>query len=502
MTARRLALAIVLGAAGVRIVLSGVMPLFPDEAYYWEWSRHLAAGYFDHPPGIAFVVRAGTSLFAAFDASNTTVAVRLGAVLSGLIAALATAGIARRLAGDEAALRASIIMTVLPLAAAGLVLATPEAPALAAVAVALYCVVAALAHQPRTRASLRWWTLTGVALGIAFVSKYTAILVPVGVVLAFALRRDLRARFTEAGPYVACVVATVIFLPVLLWNARHNWISFTHQIQHGLGAPQGPPVMSALRHEGDYVAGQAGLATPILFVFLVMAIARGLRRVAQAAEFVLAVVALGYFALFMYSALRQHVEPNWPGPGYIPAIALVAATVWGPRAATWFHAGVALAAAVSVLVYVQAVVPILPVPPPRDPVARAFGWEDLAHHAVADARVLTLSTSHRTWLGADRYQEAAELAFHDPDHAATFAVNLTGRANQYDLWPRFPNVAARGDNLILVLDNTDGAHPAAAILAPHFAAVRRGDRLTLTRQGGVVGERREWLLVGWNGGWP
>ena len=40
-----------------------LLPLSADEAYYWLWSRHLAAGYYDHPPAIAFVIRAGTLLF-------------------------------------------------------------------------------------------------------------------------------------------------------------------------------------------------------------------------------------------------------------------------------------------------------------------------------------------------------------------------------------------------------------------------------------------------------
>ena len=66
-----------LGAGGgcclvLRAVLAALLPLSADEAYYWLWSRHLAAGYFDHPPAIAWLIRAGTSLF-----GDTPLGVRL-----------------------------------------------------------------------------------------------------------------------------------------------------------------------------------------------------------------------------------------------------------------------------------------------------------------------------------------------------------------------------------------------------------------------------------------
>ena len=100
----RVALVVVTIAALVRLALAAVVPVLPDEAYYWEWSRRLAPGYFDHPPAIALVIRAGTALLAPIGVAASGLAVRLGAVVCGWIAALATVGIARRVAGDGVAL--------------------------------------------------------------------------------------------------------------------------------------------------------------------------------------------------------------------------------------------------------------------------------------------------------------------------------------------------------------------------------------------------------------
>jgi 4-amino-4-deoxy-L-arabinose transferase-like glycosyltransferase len=498
----RSAVVVIVVAALVRLVFAALVPVFPDEAYYWEWSRQLAPGFFDHPPAIAFLIRLGGELLAPIGASATSLAVRIGPVIAGFITAFATIATARRLAGDASALRAAVVITALPLAAAGLLLATPDAPLLLFTAVAFYTITRALQEQPRSSASLGWWMATGATLGLAFWSKYTSILLPLGVAMAVLLRADLRARLREPGPYVACVVATIVFLPVLIWNSNHDWVSFTYQLRHGLGAPSESIVAAALKREGDYIGGQAGLASPILFVLLAIAVGRSLRPSASPIVFALAVVAALSFALFAFSALRRRVEPNWPAPAYIPAIVLLATTTWGEGSKRWLRWGIGLGAAMSLVIYVQGVVPILPLAPRKDPVARAFGWRELAGDVQAAMHRATAETGVATWAGGDRYQEAAELAFHDETHAPTFALNLGGRRNQYDIWPRFRDRAAPGDNLVLVLDESPTTHPAVAALTPYFTDVAQGPLVSLRRAGGEIGKRRLWILRSWQGGWP
>ena len=496
------ALIIVALAAAVRLVFAALIPVLPDEAYYWLWSRHLSPGYFDHPYGIALLIRAGDAALAPFGMRATSIAVRVGPVVAGWIASIATVAIAHRIGGEKSALRAAIVMSALPLAAAGLVLATPDAALLATTAVALYCLVRALENSAGSRSSFVWWTLTGVMLGLAFSSKYTSILLPVAVTIAVLAKRDLRSRLKEPGPYVACVVAALVFTPVLVWNARHDWISFLFQVQHGLSAPRGSALLAAWKHEGDFFGGQAALASPILFIMMAIAVGRTLRRGEGAARFALGFLALVSFGFFVYSAVRQRVEPNWPAPAYIPAIVLLATTTWTRRGEAWLKAGIGLAVAMSVLIYVQAVAPVLPIPPSKDPVARAFGWRELSVATRIAATSATAANSAKTWSGGDRYQEASELAFYDSSHTPTFAMNLSGRKNQFDLWPRFADVAHAGDNLVLVLDDVAELHATIRALTPFFADVRQGQRVTLMRGRGEIGARRIWTLFGWRGGWP
>lgn len=488
------AVLVTVAAAVVRLFFAAWLPLFPDEAYYWDWSRHLAGGYFDHPPMIALLIRAGTAL-----GGTTPLAVRFFPVVAGAIASASAVAIAWRLAGDRAARIAAVVFALMPLAATGLVLATPDAPLLAAHAVALYFVVRALQAPVRTRASFLWWCAAGLALGLAFSSKYTSILLPVGLTIAVLLRPSLRARLREPGPYVACLLATLVFLPVLQWNAAHDWISFRFQLQHGLGAAKG----SALKRELDLLGGQLGLVSPILFLLAARAVWRAMRRPATDERFALAVVAVASWAFFAYSALRRPVEANWPAPSYVPAVALLAAAASSLAGDRWLRRGAILAAVMVAVIYVHALVPILPLPARRDPIARGAGWDVVAAR-VDDARRAREGRGGSTWTGADRYQDVAELAFHLPGRPASLCVCLTSRRNQYELWPGFPDVASPGDALVLALDERpDGVvHETATLLAPYFTAVTVGAVAPLTRNGDTVSVRRVYVLSGYRGGWP
>ena len=136
----------ILAAAVLRAGLSALVPLLPDETYYWEWSRQLAAGYFDHPPGIALLIAAGTRLF-----GHTAMGVRAGPAMAALLMHVAAVVCAWQLAGRgptglRAATRAAMLVALLPSATLGLVLATPDALLFASAMFALLGVERALAE--------------------------------------------------------------------------------------------------------------------------------------------------------------------------------------------------------------------------------------------------------------------------------------------------------------------------------------------------------------------
>ena len=489
------ALAVTMAAAAARLVLAALIPLAPDETYSWEWSRHLAAGYFDHPPAIALMIHAGVALFGV-----TPFGVRVVPVLAGFGAVLAVLVLARRLGGDTAALYAAIIGACLPLAGAGLILATPDAPLLLTTAVTLLALERTLDAPLRGRDALLWWILSGALLGASFASKYTAVLLPLGVLLAFVLSPTLRARLATPGPYVAVAMALVVFAPVMIWNARHDWISFTFQLHHGLGTPAG----QALRHEFSLLGGQLALASPVLFIVMAAATAVALRSPHDGDRFLLAVVAASTFLFFAVTALDKRVEPNWPAPAYIPAAVLLALAAARPVWRAWMVGGCVIGGLMLLAIYVHALYPILPFPPHQDPIGRVYGWDALAASVDTAQSEIQQSAGVTSWVAGDRYQDASELAFHLPEHPTVFSLNLDSRNNQYALWPDFPHAARTGDNLVVALrPGASGTpSPVVGMLTPHFDHVRRGSLVELARGDDVHTRRRIWILEGWRGTWP
>jgi len=301
--AARQALAILAGTTLLRLVVGAIVPLFPDETYYWDWSRTLASGYFDHPPIIALLIRAGTAIF-----GDTALGVRFFPILAGTGAALGLMQSARVMAGDDAANLATRVFVCLPLATVGLVLATPDAPMLCAAAWTMYAVIRALRPGDIPR-SLDWWVLAGICAGLAMASKYTAVLLPAALALAFVSHPRLQNKFGEPGPWLAVLVASLVMAPVLWWNAAHDWVSFRFQLGHGFGDPKGG-ALGLVNRELELIAGQIGLVSPILIYFLVRAIKRSMDPTPDGVRLALGVVSACCLVFFLFSATRRSVEPN------------------------------------------------------------------------------------------------------------------------------------------------------------------------------------------------
>lgn len=485
----RQAALITLGAAALRLVLAAALPLVADEAYYWEWSRRLAGGYFDHPPMIAWLIAHGTALF-----GDTTLGVRFFAVLAGAVAAFALMDVAMRLAGAQAARFAALLLAATPFTV-GFVLATPDAPLLAAVAVTLAFVVRAVDPAAGPRDSLLSWCGAGVAIGVAMASKFTGVFVPMAAMLAMLAHPTLRAQLKRPGPYLAVLLASLVMLPVLLWNADHEWIAFRFQLGHGLGAVARG---SWWQRELELLGGQLGLATPILFVLLVASIHRAMKPSGDARRFMLAVIAVFCLGFFVYSATRRSVEANWPAIGWLPALALLAAAREGTRS-LWERRAVWLAAGLTAIALAHVALPFLPIAPRKDPGARLRGWEAVA---AASAREALDVPAEQRFVAAARYQEAALIAWHDPAHPDVGAVNLLSRRNQYDIWPRFQDRARPGAALVLLVADTSAAPALIDSLRPHFATAAPGPLVAVVYRGDTLTLRRPWTLREWQGSWP
>src|ERR1700754_4594117 len=204
----------------MRLIYAGVIELRTDEAYYWTWSKESVLSFLDHPPMIAWFIRFGTAIF-----GDTNLGVRFAGILAMLVTQCLLADIVRRVTHD---FRAIVFALLMPEAALyyGLLMAkvAPDT-ALIPFAVAMLWSLVRLNES----GDGRWWLAAGLFAGLALLSKFTVIML-LPAVLAFMLVPDWRRRWlTSPFPWLAAVIAVTLFLPVLIWNAGHDWASFKFQ---------------------------------------------------------------------------------------------------------------------------------------------------------------------------------------------------------------------------------------------------------------------------------
>lgn len=379
----------------LRLVVAAAVPLVPDEAYYWVWSRALAPGYPDHPPMVAIWIRIGTALV-----GDGALGVRLLGPIAVAIASLLLVDAADRLLpGRRAGLRAAALLNATLLFGVGGVLMTPDAPLLTFWTACLW----ALARLLDSRRAW-WWLVIGLFAGLAMASKYTAALLWFGIAAWLLAVPSMRIWLRRPAPWLGALVGLAVFTPVVLWEAQHGWPSFARQ---GGRLDAWQPA-HAIRFLGELLLGQAGLITPLIFAFCVGGIIEASRqtwRTRDPAWTLLAALTWPAVVLFTQHALGDRVQGNWPAIIY-PAAGVAAGALSAPIWRRMMGSSVALGLAVTLLVYLQAGTALLPIPAGVDPIARQLaGWDALADQVDAVRRQVGAE-----FVAADEYGLAAELA--------------------------------------------------------------------------------------------
>jgi 4-amino-4-deoxy-L-arabinose transferase-like glycosyltransferase len=295
----------------LRLVAAAWTPLTFDEAYYWMWSKHLAGGYYDHPPGVAIVIRLGTMI-----AGDTELGVRLVSILLALPMSWAVYRAAAILFGSrQVAATATILLNVTLMAAVGTLIVTPDAPLLIASSFVLFFLAKVLETGRGA-----WWLAAGVAVGAALVSKYTALFFGPAILIWLVAVPKLRRWLISPWPYFGGLVALAMFAPVILWNADHQWVSFIKQIGRARIEDFHPAFI------GELIPTQIAFATPLVWILGAMGLYALLKRDAGAlaARVLISATLWTIVAYFVWHSLHARVEANWFAPVY-PAFAISAA---------------------------------------------------------------------------------------------------------------------------------------------------------------------------------
>ncbi len=397
--------------------------LIPEEAYYWMYAQHLDIGYLDHPPMVAWLIALSTSIF-----GNHELAIRLPAMGCWLVAAFFMFQLARHLFDKTTAFRTVLLLAVFPMYfSTGLVM-TPDAPLYACWAGCLYFLERAL-YGGKAKA----WIGLGIFTGLGMLSKYSLGVLGPAVLVFLLLDRQSRRWFLRPGPYVAVLVALIIFLPVLIWNYQHDWMSFTFQ---GTRRWAGSSKFSL-----HLLIGAAFLlVTPMGLIGIFMCLTRlgcvgnpdGDARLGPRHRFAL-IFTLIPLIPFLINSLQHAPKLNWTGPVWLASLPLLAWSLAPLRLEIVTRARrlwmATLVTTVLVLGFGLSYVTLgLPGLPPFKHMIFPVAWEEVAHEVKLVEQDIESRTGHRpVVIGMDRYWLSSEISFYNWEPDPSAASNIMAR---------------------------------------------------------------------------
>ncbi len=276
-----------------------------DEAYYYAYSLRPSLSYFDHPPVVGFLAGYFPYLFGVASAFT----IRLAAVLVYSITGLLLYQLARQFLEEREATWALLLFNVTPIFffLAGIFI-LPDAGL-----VMFWILTLMVFYRILFSGAAIWdWLLAGLTTGMAMLSKYHGVLL--GFFLVVYLMLYDRKKILTVGPYVYGIVAFMVFSPVLIWNAQHDWVSFTFQSSRAVG--------TSINLDSFFQAlgGQLGYLTPMIFFPMAFVFGKTIKHVKRRenryARFYLFFGVAPVF-LFLLISLTRSILPHWTLVGYI-----------------------------------------------------------------------------------------------------------------------------------------------------------------------------------------
>ena len=413
---------VIAAMTAMRIVYACLMDLRTDEAYYWTWSKEHVLSFLDHPPMIAWFIRFGTAIF-----GDTNLGVRFAGILAMLAMQLLLADIARRVTRD---VRAIVLAILMPEAAVyyGLLMAkvSPDV-ALIPFAVGMIWALVRLVESDNPR----WWLAAGAFAGLALLSKFTAVML-LPAVAAFMLVPDWRKRWLFSPyPWAAASIAVMLFLPVLIWNAQHDWASFRFQLvrataTHGI----------SLRTVGEYIGLQFALVgfilLPVVLSGLTLTARRGYFR-RDPVAILLSTAVLVPFLYFLWKSLSLRIGDTWPmfmwPIGFAAAainVAMLPREGWSggmvKSTVSWANAAVVSGLVWVVLVFLYSVASPWNLLGHNDPIGAEANYEQVVSRAQAE-----LQKTGATWIATTDYRTYAMLRWFFNGRVPVIQINERGR---------------------------------------------------------------------------
>ena len=422
-----------------RLVFAARYDLIGDETYYALWSLYPGFGYYDHSPGVAWVIWLGRAIFGEGQWPVRSLFVLMTFPICAAVYRTALVLFEDRRISAIAA----IAYAVTPAIAITTTIATPDAPSTLFWVLTIWAIAEFIGRR-----NANWWLVAGVFAGLGLLSKYTVLFLGAGIVLYLVTSRERQAWFKLWQVWGAGVIALALFSPVVWIDWTRNWQSFRFQLGR---SPATERVLHADELWRFFIEVGVQLL-PTLYIFVLIGVALFFTRRAKSLALPL-LTSAAMLGFFIAHGLFGRVNPNWISPLY-PMLALIGAWAavqvrpssawlrWPLEALKALHVPAGLALVLTVLAAAE--FRSLPIIGPLPLLGFLYGWEGF------QAKVSKLAADNGAqWVDAQDYSLEGWLTYYGKMAHDPLPIYDPGNAYRYKFMPPMNDALKASPHLLV-----------------------------------------------------
>jgi hypothetical protein len=381
----------------INCIQAATTELFDDEAYYWIYARFPDWGYFDHPPLIAILIKAGYAIF------HNELGVRLLIVLLNT----ATIFITQQLLEKKDDYLFYAVTGSMAVAQIGGIIAVPDVPLLFFTALFFWL-------YKRFIQQMNGWNTVylGICMALLLYSKYHGILI-----IFFTCLSNIKL-FTRYQWYVAGIIGALLFMPHLYWQYTHDFPSLQyHLFERNAGDYR--PAFTA-----EYLIAQLFLFGPLMGWLFFWALYH--YKTSSYTEKALLFSGWGVLLVFLISTFKGRVEANWTATAFVPFMVLGHQyLLQHTRLRRWLYKSLPLTLLVVLMGRLYMMINV-----------SRISWleKDEFHENITWANDIQQKAGALPVVFINSYQQASKYWFYG--HRPSFSLNTPYyRRNNFNFWP-------------------------------------------------------------------
>ena len=397
-----------------RLLVAPHLGLGADEAHYLIYALNLDWSYFDHPPLVGWTQYIFTSLFGIDEFGA-----RVSAITIGFFTSLFVYILVYQINSDaKAAFMAILALHAMFIFNALFLMLMPDTLLFLLLVPIIFAVI-----KVEEKNTTKEWIILAIFLGLAGLSKYTAVLFIPPIILYFLIKKRFDLLFSPKV-LLALGIGLLIVSPVLYWNMQNDWISFTYQSNHVVGSPQ-----INLKGFGASIAAQVVAYNPFLFGVAFF----GLFKAFKSRNDILllsALFGLVLFVFFTYSALYKTALPHWSALFYLLFVPIGSYYLYD-RSKAWtryLRVAIVFGVLLSSLIYLEVATKIVPLPDENSLQVDIYGFEKIMKEANVH-----IKDPKKEVIGVTLWTLASRAIVYNTSYDSEVYL-LDNRFDQFDIW--------------------------------------------------------------------